>query len=132
MILQKNIYHNMKADGFTQKLPMISQVLMDIVQQKNLYHHGVKLHVCAIRQKGILPIPLFLQVTNASEADIRVYEKIFKMLLSGIKIFADKAYQTEGKPIKIQEDNKVLLTLVKKKKGQKSRLLGIWHLSSRY
>jgi Transposase DDE domain len=91
---------------------------------KNLYYHGVKLHVCAIRQKGSLPIPLFLQVTNASEADIRVYEKILKMLPCGVKIFADKAYQTERKPIKMQEDNKVLLTPVKKKKGQKSLSFG--------
>jgi hypothetical protein len=91
---------------------------------KNLYYHGVKLHVCAIRQKGSLPIPLFLQVTNASEADIRVYEKILKMLPCGVKIFADKAYQTERKSIKTQENNKVLLTPVKKKKGQKS--LSFW------
>jgi hypothetical protein len=91
---------------------------------KNLYYHGVKLHICAIRQKGSLPMPLFLQVTNASEADIRVYEKILEMLPNGGKIFADKAYQTERKPIKMQKYNKVLLTPVKKKTGQKSLSFG--------
>ena len=61
---------------------------------------------------------MFLQVTNASEADIRVYKKILKMLPCAVKIFADKACQTERKSIKTQENNKVSLTPVKKKKGQ--------------
>lgn len=87
---------------------------------KKLYYHGVKIHICAIRQEGSLPIPLFVHVTNAGEADIRVYEKILQELPSGIKIFADKAYQTEDKPIKIQDNEKVLLSPVKKKKGQKT------------
>jgi hypothetical protein len=44
------------------------------------------------------------------------------MLPYGVNIFADKVYQTEKKPIKMQENNKVLLISVKKKKRQKSLL----------
>jgi hypothetical protein len=66
----------------------------------------------------------FLRFLVFQPQPLRVYEKILKMLPCGVKIFADKAYQTERKSIKTQENNKVLLTPVKKKKGQKS--LSFW------
>jgi hypothetical protein len=66
-----------------------------------------------------MPIHIFLQITNASEADIRVYEKILEMLPCGSKIFADRAYQIERKPIKNQEENKGFTNACKKEKGAK-------------
>ncbi len=36
------------------------------------YVHGVKVHILAFRRNGLLPLPDYIGVTPASEADINV------------------------------------------------------------
>lgn len=83
---------------------------------KKLYYAGVKLHILADYTKGSLPIPRYIGLTSAGMSDLKAYEQLIPVL-SGTQIFADKAYQTEGKPI-LTSNHITLYTPVKKQKGQ--------------
>jgi hypothetical protein len=83
---------------------------------KKLHYYGVKLHVIGVWQKGKLPLPDYVGLTPAGMHDRRAYEQILPML-AGVNMFADKAYQREGKPI-LSESQVTLHTPVKKQKGQ--------------
>jgi hypothetical protein len=84
---------------------------------KKLHYYGVKLHILADYQKGSLPIPRHIGLTSAGVADLKAYEPL-TCELRGCNVFADKAYQTQGKPI-LEENGVRLHTPVKKKKGEK-------------
>jgi hypothetical protein len=83
---------------------------------KKLHYAGVKLHMVADYNKGSLPIPCYIGLTDAGMPDIRAFEHILPILL-GSTVFADKAYQTQNKPI-LARDGMNLYTPVKKQKGQ--------------
>ncbi len=85
---------------------------------KKLHYHGIKLHAMGSYTKGSLPIPVHFGITDAGTADIRFYEELSKQLPENTRLFADKAYQTENKPI-ADQGNVTLHTPVKKAKGQK-------------
>jgi Transposase DDE domain len=82
---------------------------------KKMYYYGVKLHVLGCYQKGKLPIPNYIGLTNAGTNDRKAYEQILPELSKNI--FADKAYQKENNSL-LREGNTVLHTPVKKQKGQ--------------
>lgn len=89
---------------------------------KKLYYYGVKLHVMGLRIKGGLPIPEYFGITEAGTADIRVAEAICDQFpdyqdQGKTRVFADKAYQKESKPI-LENENSVIHTPVKKQKHQ--------------
>ncbi len=84
---------------------------------KKLHYYGVKLHVMAAYEQGSLPVPEYFGITGAGTADIRAYEQIAEILPEGTKVFADKAYQNQGKPVH-EKENHTLYTPVKKQKGQ--------------
>lgn len=85
---------------------------------KKLHYYGVKLHAIASRQRGALPIPVCLGLTDAGMHDRRAFEQILPALPSNmIECYADKAYQVEANPVLIQQQIK-LLTSVKRQKGQ--------------
>lgn len=85
---------------------------------KKLHYYGVKLHVVANRQKGSLPIPVCLGLTDAGMHDRKAFEQILPALPENMsECYADKAYQVEAEAIH-QEQHVTLLTPVKKQKGQ--------------
>ena len=85
---------------------------------KKLYYYGVKLHVVATRLKGSLPIPVCLGLTDAGMHDRKGFEQILPALPENmLECYADKAYQLKAKAIH-QEHHIILLTPVKKEKGQ--------------
>lgn len=85
---------------------------------KKLHYYGVKLHVVAHRQKGALPIPVCLGLTDAGMHDRKAFEQILPALPEAmLQCYADKAYQVEAEAIH-QEQHVTLLTPVKKEKGQ--------------
>ena len=86
---------------------------------KNLYFYGVRLHMMGAYSQGNLPVPEYFCVLDAGFADIRAYEQIAEILPEGTRVFADKAYQSAGKPVH-DKQNHALFTPVKKKKGQKA------------
>ena len=89
---------------------------------KKTYYYGVKLHILGIRQPGALPLPDYIGVTAASEADINVRKEMAADLYE-TPIYADKAYIDEFLAQMLAEQGSPLKTPVKKKKGQKTLLL---------
>lgn len=85
---------------------------------KKLYYYGVKLHAVASRQKGSLPVPVCLGLTDAGMHDRKAFEQILPALPENmLECYADKAYQVAALPIH-QEHHVTLCTPVKKEKGQ--------------
>lgn len=84
---------------------------------KKLHYYGVKLHVLASYQQGSLPVPEEFGITEAGVSDIRVYERLAEDFPAGTRVFADKAYQTQNKPV-ADKATHTLFTPVKKAKGQ--------------
>ncbi len=58
---------------------------------KDIYYHGVKIHILARKQYKSLPLPEILTIARASEHDLPVMQG-FEGKTAGI-LFADKAYQ---------------------------------------
>ena len=87
---------------------------------KNTFFHGVKLHVVAQRRSGTLPLLEKAGLTPGSENDLRALRRVLPKIEGGV-LCGDKAY-CDG-PLKEQlaeDQDLVLLTPVKKKKGQKT------------
>lgn len=84
---------------------------------KKLHYYGVKLHMMGQYEKGSLPLPTRLGITDAGRGDIKVLDDIEHDLPKGLRVFADKAYQRGNQPI-TQKEQIILYTLVKKEKGQ--------------
>ena len=85
---------------------------------KKLHYYGVKLHTITSQQKGTLPIPICIGITDAGMHDRKAFEQILPALPSNmLECYADKAYQVEANPVLLQ-GQVTLLTPVKKEKGQ--------------
>lgn len=61
---------------------------------KNLYYHGLKLHMVGYRRKGHLPHPCQIALSPASENDLKVFQSECMPDLFNKKIFADKIYRS--------------------------------------
>jgi len=85
---------------------------------KKTYYYGVKLHILAFRRRGQLPLPDYIGLTPASEADINILKEI-----SGdihlTPVYADKAYIDEALNQLLDQQGSPLNTPVKREKGQK-------------
>ncbi len=113
--------HGEQLTGLTDSMPIImaqrgrrfhTKVAPEIATKK-LHYYGVKLHVVANRQKGSLPIPLCLGLTDAGMHDRKAFEQILPALPeSMLECYADKAYQVKAEEIH-QEQHVTLLTPVK-------------------
>jgi len=86
---------------------------------KGLYYYGVKVHLLGLRRPGALPVPEYIGVTPASDHDLTTFREIQPYLYNR-ELFLDKAYADEllKEEAKAQQ-NLILWTPVKKKKGQK-------------
>ena len=84
---------------------------------KKTYYYGVKLHILAVRRDGRLPLPDYIGVTAANEADISVLKEIADDLYD-TPVYADKAYIAETLNFLLTEQDSPLNTPVKKKKGE--------------
>ena len=63
---------------------------------KNMYYHGLKLHVVGYRRKGHLPHPCQIALSPASENDLRVFQDECMPDILNKKIFADKIYRSRA------------------------------------
>ena len=84
---------------------------------KKTYYYGLKLHILAFRRDGRLPLPDYIGVTAANEADISVLKEIADDLYD-TPVYADKAYIAETLGFLLEQQNSPLNTPVKKKKGE--------------
>ena len=97
---------------------------------KGLYYYGVKVHLLGLRRPGRLPVPEYIGVTTASDHDLTTFREI-QPYLCNRELFLDKAYADEllKQEAKTQQ-NLVLWTPVKKKKGQRQLQVGDQWLST--
>lgn len=84
---------------------------------KKTYYYGLKLHILALRRDGRLPLPDYIGVTAANEADISVLKEIADDL-HDTPVYADKAYIAETLNFLLAEQDSPLNTPIKKKKGE--------------
>jgi hypothetical protein len=85
---------------------------------KGIYYWGVKLHVVAFRRPKKLPLPEFLSVTSASEADLTALKPILSKMIDRA-VFADKAYVDKPLNEQLMKDiNTYIYTPVKLVKGE--------------
>lgn len=84
---------------------------------KKTYYYGVKLHILAFRRQGQLPLPDYLGMTPASEADINILKAIAEDIYD-TPVYADKAYISELLSQSLAEQGASLCTPIKKEKGQ--------------
>ncbi|MBF0351765.1 MAG: IS982 family transposase [SAR324 cluster bacterium] len=89
---------------------------------KDTYYYGVKLHILAFRRQGQLPLPDYLGMTSASEADINVLKALAEDI-HDTPVYADKAYINEALSQLLAQQGASLNTPVKKAKGQKDLFL---------
>lgn len=89
---------------------------------KNTYYYGVKLHILGIHQPWRLPLPDYIGLTGASEADINMLKEIAWEIYD-TSIYADKAYIDSLLSQTLAEQGSTLHTPVKKQRGQKNLFL---------
>ncbi len=97
---------------------------------KDIFYHGVKIHILARKQYQSLPLPEILTVTRASEHDLPVLQG-FEGKTAGI-LFADKAYQDQFTEQVWAEKGVIICTPDKKAKNTEIYEVGKSGLWSRF
>jgi len=97
---------------------------------KDIFYHGVKIHILARKQYQSLPLPEILTVTRASEHDLPVLQG-FEGKTAGI-LFADKAYQDQFTEQVWAEKGVIICTPDKKTKNTEIYEVGKSGLWSRF
>jgi len=84
---------------------------------KRMYFFGVKLHGIGFHKTGTLPIMEFLQISVASEHDLKAQRELLEGLKNRV-VFGDKAFSDKELRKSLARSGGELLTPVKYKKGQ--------------
>ena len=84
---------------------------------KKTYYYGLEFHILAVRREGRLPLPDYIGITAANEADISVLKEIADDLYD-TPVYADKAYIAETSNVPLSGQDSPLNTPVKKKRGE--------------
>ena len=86
---------------------------------KDMYYHGVKLHLVAITRWQTMPWPEYINISPGAESDLTMLRPVLPELydteLYGDKIYADQALVEQLQ----REQNVKLYTPVRRAKGQK-------------
>lgn len=100
-------------------------------ESKQLYYHGLKLHLLGAKQYRQRPVPLSLCLTEASRHDLPVLKEQVLWPCSGT-LFGDKAYRDQATRQALADYGTSLCTPDKKDKGQKVYKVGHSGLWSRF
>lgn len=84
---------------------------------KNLWYHGVKLHVQAVRRCRLLPLPERIYLTEASCHDLTALRQM-NLRLGNCALFADKAYACQHTKADFDKAGTALATPTKKQTHQ--------------
>jgi len=84
---------------------------------KNLWYHGVKIHMQAARRSKRLPVPERIYLSEASCHDLAALRQM-NLHLGDCALFADKAYACAETKAEFDKDGTVLATPTKKQKHQ--------------
>ena len=97
---------------------------------KNLYYHGLKLHVLASKNIKALPVPQYVAASSAGAHDLQVAKRILPQVRN-CSLYADKIYSDIPLKEELAEEQKLNLhTPVKRKKGQKQLTAADRYLST--
>jgi len=97
---------------------------------KQMYYHGVKLHVLARKQYRKLPNAEMIKITEASRHDLRVLQELEGAVIGNV--FADKAYQDQFTTRAFEKEAVIICTPDKKTKNQETYEVGKSGLWSRF
>lgn len=100
-------------------------------ESKDIYYHGVKLHLLGAKQYQALPVPLGLCWTEASRHDLPPLREAVLSPLPGT-LFGDKAYRDQTTRAGLAAQGTQLCTPDKKEKGQTVYPFGQSGLWSRF
>lgn len=84
---------------------------------KDMYYYGAKVHIIGFRREGTLPVPEYIHLTEASVHDLTALRPVLEQL-ENRTLYGDKAYADQALSAKLQANSTLLLTPVKKRKGQ--------------
>ena len=113
----------------------LAKVATDIANQsycasKEVWYHGVKLHLLARRQDRSLPKPEILKITPAADHDLRVLQEFEGKIIGNL--FADKAYKDEKTERDFKDHGVIICTPDKKRKNTEVYEVGKSGLWSRF
>ncbi len=77
---------------------------------KQIYYHGVKMHIVARKQERQLPRAEIVKITAASVHDLRVLQEFEGKVVGNL--FADKAYQDQLTEREFEKDRVIILILI--------------------
>lgn len=97
---------------------------------KDIWYHGVKLHILARKQYHRLPKPEMLKITSATTHDLRVLDELKDDIIGNV--FADKAYKDTTTERQLRGTGVILCTPDKKKKNTPIYEVGKSGLWSRF
>ena len=83
---------------------------------KKLHYYGVKVHMLGLKRQGTLPFPQYVKVTPASIHDLSALRGVLEKIKADSCIL-DKAYADSELAEKMLQQNNILLTPLKDKKG---------------
>ena len=86
---------------------------------QKMWYYGVKLHSLGQKQFETLPLPVFLQISRASDNDLTVAKQLLPYYRD-IEVFADKMYRSAQWEESLKRNNGItIMAPVKLEKGQK-------------
>jgi len=97
---------------------------------KDIFYHGVKIHILARKRYEHLPLPEILTITRASEHDLPVLQAMTGKTAGNL--FADKAYQDQITEREWAEQGVIICTPDKKRKNTEVYEVGKSGLWSRF
>jgi hypothetical protein len=93
-------------------------LLIRVIAQLRIFiFYGVRVHIVARENRGKLPTPEYIGVTGASHHDGKIFDQI-RPVLHNNYLYGDKAYLRSDAKQVMKDQNLVVLTPVKKQKGQ--------------
>lgn len=88
---------------------------------KKMFYHGVKLHVVGFRQRGSIPVPEYIGISEAAAHDLTVLHSILPQVKDR-HLFMDKIYADAPLAQHVQQEQGCYMhTPVKTKRGQKDK-----------
>lgn len=84
---------------------------------KGVYYYGLKLHWMGMSQAHRLPLPIWMNLTAASEHDLPSLRQVLNQLWN-CRIFGDKAYLSQDVKAQLEQQNSELYCPEKNKKGE--------------
>ena len=107
------------ARGSRSTTAKVSREIADksFCASKNLWYHGVKIHLQATRRLRLLPMPERIFLSEASYHDLAALRQM-NLTLGDCDVFTDKAYACAETKAEFEKHHTALATPTKKEKNQ--------------